>query len=536
MMKIKEKEESQAADKTENKKIVSTGVAIIGGGLAGLACSIRLARKGIKVILIEKNTYPFHRVCGEYISNEALDYVKSLGVNPFDFGAVSLDKFWLSSPSGNKLELDLPLGGFGISRYTLDYELSKIAKKEGVQIWEGIFVKDVNKGREKRDERSENDGSENEGREKRDEGSENDGSENEGREKRDEGSENDGSENEGREKRDERSENDGSENEEREKRDERSENDGSENEEREKRDEGSENDGSENEGREKRDEGSENDGSENEGREKRDEGSENEGNENEGIGNENDRNENKFLIETSNGAIESQIVIGSYGKRSNLDTKLQRDFASKNFPYIGVKYHLKTDLMPDNVIALHNFWRGYCGISKIEDDKFCFCYLSHKDNITDFKKVENIEKQLFTENPFLSKILKEAEFLYEKPEIINQVSFSPKKLIEDDVLMCGDSAGMITPLCGNGMAMALHSSKILSDLLISYFDNQMGFDALKTEYQKRWNSQFQLRLKAGRTVQRFFGGRKSSELLINTFKYIPSIARKVVSLTHGKPF
>lgn len=109
-------------------------------------------------------------------------------------------------------------------------------------------------------------------------------------------------------------------------------------------------------------------------------------------------------------------------------------------------------------------------------------------------------------------------------------------MIEDDILMCGDSAGMITPLCGNGMAMALHSSKILSDLLINHFDNQIDFEKIKIEYQKRWNSQFKLRLKAGRTVQRFFGGRKSSELLINTFKYIPSIARKVVSLTHGKPF
>ncbi|AFM06347.1 flavin-dependent dehydrogenase [Bernardetia litoralis DSM 6794] len=387
---------------TENKKSISTQIAIIGGGLAGLACSIRLAKAGLEVILIEKNTYPFHRVCGEYISNEALDYVKSLGINPFDFGAVSLDKFWLSSPSGNKLELDLPLGGFGISRYTLDYELSKIAKKEGVEIWDGIFVKDVLNTNKLNDT--------------------------------------------------------------------------------------------------------------------------------------NKKNESKFLIETSNGTIGSQIVIGSYGKRSNLDNKLQRDFSSKNFPYIGVKYHLKTDLMPNNVIALHNFWRGYCGISRIEDDKFCFCYLSHKDNLTDFKKVENIEKQLFTDNPFLSKILKEAEFLYEKPEIINQISFSPKKLIEDDILMCGDSAGMITPLCGNGMAMALHSSKILSDLLINHFDNQISFKSLKKEYQKRWNHQFQLRLKAGRTVQHFFGGRKSSEFLINTFKHVPSVARKVVSLTHGKSF
>lgn len=390
---------------TTEKEIYKTQVAIVGGGLAGLACSIRLARQGIKVILVEKNTYPFHRVCGEYISNEALDYVKSLGVNPFDFGAVALDRFWLTSPSGKKLELDLPLGGFGISRYTLDYELSKIAKKEGVELLEGTFVKEIQKN-EKKNEKW----------------------------------------------------------------------------------------------------------------------------------NEETNHKNKFSIKTSKGDIESQVVIGSYGKRSNLDNKLQRDFSNKNFPYIGVKYHLKTDLMPNNVIALHNFWRGYCGISRIEDDKFCFCYLSHKDNLTDFKKVETIEEQLFRENPFLSKILSKAEFLYDTPEIINQVSFSPKKLIEDDILMCGDSAGMITPLCGNGMAMALHSSKVLSDLLTLYFDNQIDFENLKLLYQKKWNSQFQLRLKAGRTVQHFFGGRKSSEFLVSSFKHIPAIAKNVVRLTHGKPF
>ncbi|TAE50818.1 MAG: FAD-dependent oxidoreductase, partial [Cytophagales bacterium] len=43
-------------------------VAIIGGGLAGLTNAILLANAGKKVILFEKNQYPFHRVCGEYIS------------------------------------------------------------------------------------------------------------------------------------------------------------------------------------------------------------------------------------------------------------------------------------------------------------------------------------------------------------------------------------------------------------------------------------------------------------------------------------
>ena len=42
--------------------------AIIGGGLAGLCLAIQLADADRSVVLLEKNSYPFHKVCGEYIS------------------------------------------------------------------------------------------------------------------------------------------------------------------------------------------------------------------------------------------------------------------------------------------------------------------------------------------------------------------------------------------------------------------------------------------------------------------------------------
>ncbi len=54
--------------------------AIIGGGLAGLALSIQLAKKGYKTILFEKEQYPFHKVCGEYISMESWPFLESLGL------------------------------------------------------------------------------------------------------------------------------------------------------------------------------------------------------------------------------------------------------------------------------------------------------------------------------------------------------------------------------------------------------------------------------------------------------------------------
>ena len=107
-------------------------VIIIGGGLAGLCNAIHLSKLGKKVLLIEKNEYPKHKVCGEYISNEVLPYLDFLEVNPFDSGAVRINNFQLSTTKSNIISAKLPLGGFGISRYTLDLVLSEKAKENGI--------------------------------------------------------------------------------------------------------------------------------------------------------------------------------------------------------------------------------------------------------------------------------------------------------------------------------------------------------------------------------------------------------------------
>ena len=57
----------------------SYDVIIAGGGLAGLALSIQLARSGYSVALLEKETYPYHKVCGEYISLESWNFLEELG-------------------------------------------------------------------------------------------------------------------------------------------------------------------------------------------------------------------------------------------------------------------------------------------------------------------------------------------------------------------------------------------------------------------------------------------------------------------------
>ena len=65
---------------------------IVGGGLAGLVCAIELSRAGHRVLVLEKKTYPFHKVCGEYVSHEVLAYLQSLDIDPYAYGAARIGK------------------------------------------------------------------------------------------------------------------------------------------------------------------------------------------------------------------------------------------------------------------------------------------------------------------------------------------------------------------------------------------------------------------------------------------------------------
>ena len=56
-------------------------IIIIGGGLAGLIAAIHLRKNNYEVLVIEKNEYPKHKVCGEYISNEVLPYLNWLNLD-----------------------------------------------------------------------------------------------------------------------------------------------------------------------------------------------------------------------------------------------------------------------------------------------------------------------------------------------------------------------------------------------------------------------------------------------------------------------
>jgi flavin-dependent dehydrogenase len=367
-------------------------ITVIGGGLAGLITAIYLAQNGLQVVLFEKKAFPFHKVCGEYISNEVLPFLGQLGLNINHLEPARISRFLVSSPAGKTLSVPLDLGGFGVSRYTLDAYLAAQARQAGVQIHENTPVQTV------------------------------------------------------------------------------------------------------------------------------------------------DFTGDGFAIKLTNGQQhQADLVVGAYGKRSHLDRHFQRPFFSQSSPYIGVKYHLRTDL-PRDLIALHNFPDGYAGISAIEGDQYCFCYLTTRANVKKAGNIPNLEAQLLAQNPFLSTILRQSEFLWPQPEVINEVTFAAKSCVENHVLLSGDAAGMIAPLCGNGMAMAIHSAKILTEHILTYQRSTLSREQLERGYQQQWQATFGYRLRAGRMIQGLFGRPWLTEWVVGTLKQVPAGVHFLLKQTHGKPF
>jgi flavin-dependent dehydrogenase len=118
---------------------VNAEVLIIGGGLAGSAAAIRLARAGREVAVIERAPQAQHKVCGEFLSREALNYLELLGLKAASFGAVPIDAVRLAC-NGRLSEAKLPFEALSLTRKRLDEELLRLAVDAGVRVMRGCPV------------------------------------------------------------------------------------------------------------------------------------------------------------------------------------------------------------------------------------------------------------------------------------------------------------------------------------------------------------------------------------------------------------
>ncbi len=115
---------------------------VIGGGPAGSMAALRLAAAGRQVMLLEKESFPHHKVCGEFLSHEAVGYLHQVGVAPRNLGAAVIRHLRLSA--GAKLiAAPLPFQALSLSRRVLDEALLARVEEKGCQVLRGVAVESL---------------------------------------------------------------------------------------------------------------------------------------------------------------------------------------------------------------------------------------------------------------------------------------------------------------------------------------------------------------------------------------------------------
>ncbi len=109
---------------------------IIGGGPAGAAAAIALAAAGQQVTLIERNAEPTDKVCGDFLSVEALTAIKAFGIDLAALAPAPITGARLIHGS-RVATARLPFAACGLSRRALDEALLRQAEARGVTVLRG---------------------------------------------------------------------------------------------------------------------------------------------------------------------------------------------------------------------------------------------------------------------------------------------------------------------------------------------------------------------------------------------------------------
>lgn len=115
---------------------VQVDVVIMGAGIAGSSAAIQLAEKGHDVLLLDRQQFPRHKTCGEFMSPETKEMLSYLGVDPKSHGIEPkiVNKAKIILPSGKEMEARFPGSAWGISRYDLDHMLHLKALESGAKV------------------------------------------------------------------------------------------------------------------------------------------------------------------------------------------------------------------------------------------------------------------------------------------------------------------------------------------------------------------------------------------------------------------
>lgn len=242
-----------------------------------------------------------------------------------------------------------------------------------------------------------------------------------------------------------------------------------------------------------------------------------------------------FTVQTNSGTLDGRLVVGAYGRRSGIDRKLNRPFFDNPSEYVAFKAHYAgpSDAVAET-IEVHAAPGGYCGVGPVEEGRVTVCWIG---TTTALKAARGSPNEMLhntlCQNPILADRLAPLTRVSDRFEAVSRVPLTTKEQIVDDVCMVGDSAGMIAPLCGDGMAMALRTADLFAPLASDFLSGRRTAKAFREAYQQQWNHRFRRRLRLGRWMHAAAFQPMAATALLSVCRTVPPLTRWLIRATRG---
>lgn len=240
-----------------------------------------------------------------------------------------------------------------------------------------------------------------------------------------------------------------------------------------------------------------------------------------------------FVLATRERTYRARLVLGAWGRRGLLDRKIGRDMSAQQSPFVAFKAHYAGPPVP-GAVELYAFSGGYCGLVEVEDGRTNVCWISHEELLRAAAgEPEAMLEEVFGENPTLGARFENLERVSDSFSAVSQVTVRPKCPVEGEVCMIGDTAGMIAPMCGDGMAMALRSAELIAPRAQAFLAGRLSGRGLRASYEVAWGREFARRMRLGRWMHHGFMQPLVAEAGVRLSRMAPALGRWMIRNTRG---
>jgi menaquinone-9 beta-reductase len=203
--------------------------------------------------------------------------------------------------------------------------------------------------------------------------------------------------------------------------------------------------------------------------------------------------------------VKSKLVIAAYGKQNSLDKKLERSFINKKSFLNGIKFHLPIELLKEKFsdeIRIYIDEGIYCGMNQVNDSEITVCFLENRK----YSKIPSRERltEVINSNKNFRTIFSNEAINYLNTANAygtGNIHFGKREVVENGIIMVGDSARVIAPLAGDGIGMAMESAKILYEVLNNHKLVESELRSIYLNYKQLYEKAFSKRLAAARIIQ-----------------------------------